>query len=274
MTVAATGKGSVVMDVRNIGMTFGDGVRAFEALRGISLQISEGEFISLVGPSGCGKSTLLQILGGLLISTKGSVHVTGRKVSGPLPGEIAIVFQEAMLLPWKSALANVEYPLGLQGVPKNDRAMRAKMMLDLVGLSKFVSHFPHQLSGGMKQRVSLARCLAQQPRIILMDEPFGALDEQTRIRMGRELLRIWDQARTTVLLVTHSLTEAIYLSDKVWVMGGGPGRIIECIDVPLERPRRIEMIGSEQFGRLRNHLWGLLDLGDGDPAASGEGAAW
>ncbi len=257
-----------VMDVHDVGMVYGEGKRAVTALDGISFAVKEGEFASLVGPSGCGKSTLLQIVGGLLRRTSGTALVDGAPVTGPMPGKIAFVFQEAMLMPWKTALSNIEFPLEIQGLGKEERRDRAREMLSLVGLAEFAEHFPHQLSGGMKQRVSLARGLAQRPRIILMDEPFGALDEQTRIKMGRELLRVWDRTRTTVLFVTHSLTEALYLSDRVIVMGRRPGRIVETIDVGLPRPRKVEMMGAESFGRARNRLWALLDQ-DGENASGG-----
>jgi NitT/TauT family transport system ATP-binding protein len=171
---------------------------------------------------------------------------------------VAVIFQEALLLPWKTTLQNVEFPLDLQGVAAAERQAKSLEMIEMVGLGDFKDSYPHQLSGGMRQRVSIARGLAQDPRIILMDEPFGALDEQTRIRMGQELVRIWEKSRKTVLFITHSLTEAIFLSDVVVVMGRNPGRILERIEVPLPRPRVSDMMGTDTFGQLRNHIWHLL----------------
>jgi NitT/TauT family transport system ATP-binding protein len=169
-----------------------------------------------------------------------------------------------MLLPWKTVLSNVEFPLEIQGrFSAAERRRRALDMIELVGLKDFAQQLPHELSGGMKQRASIARGLVQDPRIILMDEPFGALDEQTRIHMGQELLRIWQETQRTIVLITHSLTEAIYLSDTVLVMGSRPGRIVERLEVDLPRPRQIEMMGSEAFGRMRNRVWQLLTANAG-----------
>jgi NitT/TauT family transport system ATP-binding protein len=212
----------------------------------------------LVGPSGCGKSTLLQILAGLVPASTGRVLIEGRPVTGPSPGKVGVMFQDAWLLPWKTALENVEFPLALRGVPAAERRRRALPLIELVGLASFAQRYPDELSGGMRQRVAIARCLVQEPRVLLMDEPFAALDEQTRTRMGSELLQIWETSGGTVVFVTHGLTEAIYLADIVFVMGTRPGRIIERITVPLPRPRSIDMIGSEAFGRLRNEIWHLI----------------
>jgi len=237
----------------------------FEALKDVSIAVEEGQFVSIVGASGCGKSTLLQIIAGLLPASAGTIEVDGERVTEPLPGKIAVVFQEATLLPWKTAIDNIEFPLKAQGVAKPERLKRSNEMLELVGLSGFGDRYPHELSGGMQQRVSIARSLAQQPRIILMDEPFGALDEQTRTKMGQELLTIWQRTGKTIILITHSLTEAIYLSDVIYVMGRGPGRIVERIEVPLGRPRDLDTIGSPEFGVLRNRLWHLIT--DSEPVA-------
>jgi NitT/TauT family transport system ATP-binding protein len=254
-----------VIEARLVSKTYGAGTTATAALADVSFAIAEGQFVSLVGPSGCGKSTLLQILGGLIASSAGEVLVDGERVTGPLPGKIAVVFQDATLLPWKTALENVLFPLEAQRVPREMRAERALEMLELVGLAGFAEKFPHQLSGGMKQRVSIARGLAQNPRIILMDEPFGALDEQTRLKMGHELVRIWDRTRKTIFFITHSLTEALYLSDRVLVMSGRPGRIIDRVEAGLARPRHFDMIGSAEFGQARNRIWRLI-AADEEPA--------
>ncbi len=251
-----------VIEARSIGKIYGIDRAPVRALADVSLAVAEGQFVSLVGPSGCGKSTLLQILGGLVESTEGEVYVDGVPVTKPLPDKIAIVFQEATLLPWKTAAANIEFPLEINGVARAERRARADALLDLVGLSDFAERFPHELSGGMRQRVAIARGLVRDPRIVLMDEPFGALDEQTRTKMGHELLNIWQKTRKTIFFITHSLAEAIYLSDIVLVMSGRPGRIIDTIEVPLPRPRTFEMIGSETFGQTRNRIWRQI-AGDG-----------
>ena len=244
--------------VEAIGKTYGSGEQALEALVDVSFAVREGEFVTLVGPSGCGKSTLLQILAGLAPASTGRVVIGGRPVTGPAPDTIGVMFQDAWLLPWKTAVENVEFPLALRKVPAAVRRTRALPLIDLVGLTSFAHRYPDELSGGMRQRVAIARCLAQEPRVLLMDEPFAALDEQTRTRMGSELLQIWEKSGGTVVFVTHGLTEAIYLADTVFVMGTRPGRIIERITVPLPRPRTIDMIGSEAFGRLRNDIWHLI----------------
>jgi NitT/TauT family transport system ATP-binding protein len=251
--ISAQASGAV--EVQQVSKIFGN---AFRALDNIDLRLEEAQFLSIVGPSGCGKSTLLQIVAGLTESSSGRVLIDGKVVTGPQPGHVAVIFQDALLLPWKTTLQNVEFPLDLQGRPAAERRAKSIEMIEMVGLGDFKDSYPHQLSGGMRQRVSLARGLAQDPRIILMDEPFGALDEQTRIRMGEELVRIWERSRKTVLFITHGLTEAIFLSDVVVVMGRNPGRILERIPVPLPRPRVADMMGPDVVGRLRNHIWHLL----------------
>lgn len=247
-----------VIEATGVGKTYGSAGVGFEALRDITFRINEGEFACLVGPSGCGKSTLLQLLSGLMNSTTGEIVVGGERLSGPSPDKIAVIFQDATLLPWKSALQNVEYPLEIKRIAKAERRARAEHYLKMVGLADFMHRLPHELSGGMRQRVSIARGLAQEPKLLLMDEPYGALDEQTRTKMGDELLRIWEETRLTILLITHSLTEALYLSDVVYAMAARPGRITERVDVTLPRPRNIDVIGSTEFGVLRNRLWHLL----------------
>jgi NitT/TauT family transport system ATP-binding protein len=246
---------SSAVAVRDLGKTFPNGFRALDE---ITLDIKDGQFLTIVGPSGCGKSTLLQIVAGLVPASHGKVLIGDDPVTEPRPNEIAVIFQDALLLPWKTALQNIEFPLDLRGVPATQRRAKSLEMMQLVGLARFGESYPHQLSGGMRQRVSIARGLAQDPRIILMDEPFGALDEQTRIRMGQELVRIWEKSRKTVLFITHSISEAIFLSDVVVVMGRNPGRILERIDIPLPRPRSAEMMGTDLFGELRNRIWHLL----------------
>ena len=247
-----------LIDVRELRKDFRAGRALVHALGDVSFSVAEGQFVTLVGPSGCGKSTLLQILAGLIGPTSGEVRIEGKRISAPMPDKISMVFQDPTLLPWRTALANVEFPLDLRGVARAARRERGAALLELVGLRDFAEHYPHELSGGMRQRVAIARGLAQDPRLILMDEPFAALDEQTRTRMGHDLLDIWEKTRKTVFFITHSLTEAIYLSDVVMVMSPRPGRILDTIAIDLPRPRDVDLIGSEAFGRIRNRIWHLI----------------
>jgi NitT/TauT family transport system ATP-binding protein len=247
-----------IIEVDSLGRTFGAGRAQVRALADVSFSVEEGRFVTLVGPSGCGKSTLLQIIAGLVGPTTGEVRIDGERITAPMPGKIGMVFQDPTLLPWKTALANVEFPLDLRGVDRTVRRERCLALLGLVGLGEFADHFPHELSGGMRQRVAIARGLAQDPRLILMDEPFAALDEQSRTRMGHDLLDIWEKTRKTVFFITHSLSEAIYLSDQVLVMSPRPGRILETITIDFPRPRELDLIGSEAFGRIRNRIWHLI----------------
>lgn len=247
-----------VVAVEHVTKTYGSGKHALSALADITFAVQAGQFITIVGPSGCGKSTLLQILAGLLPPSQGRVCIDGAVLSGPCPDKIGVMFQDAWLLPWKTAIENVEFPLLLRGIPPRERRSRAMALLHLVGLENFAERYPDELSGGMRQRVAIARCLVQQPKVLLMDEPFAALDEQTRTRMGSELLRIWEKTGGTAVFVTHGLAEAIYLGDEVFVMSGRPGRIIRRIHVELPRPRTIDMIGTDVFGRLRNEIWDLI----------------
>jgi NitT/TauT family transport system ATP-binding protein len=247
-----------IIEVSKLAKDFSAGHAVVRALADVSFSVEEGRFVTLVGPSGCGKSTLLQIIAGLIAATRGQVFIEGERISAPMPDKIGMVFQDPTLLPWKTALANVEFPLDLRGVDRTLRRNRCSALLELVGLSEFADHYPHELSGGMRQRVAIARGLAQDPRLILMDEPFAALDEQTRTRMGHDLLDIWQKTGKTVFFITHSLTEAIYLSDVVLVMSPRPGRIIETIAIDFPRPRELDVIGSEAFGRIRNRIWHLI----------------
>ena len=225
------------------------------ALEDISLTVDAGRFVVIVGPSGCGKTSLLMMMAGLRHQTSGTILCDGRPITDPDPDRVGVVFQEASLFPWLTALDNIEFPLSIRRAPKDERARRANAMLNMVGLQGFGSRYPHELSGGMKQRVSIARGLVQDPPVLLMDEPFAALDEQTRMTMGHELLRIWEQTAKTVVFVTHSLTEAVYLADEVLVMSARPGRIIDRIDITLPRPRTYEMMATDVFGRLRDRIW-------------------
>jgi NitT/TauT family transport system ATP-binding protein len=247
-----------IIEVSKLGKDFSAGRARVCALADVSFSVEEGQFVTLVGPSGCGKSTLLQILAGLIAATSGEARIEGERICAPMPDKIGMVFQDPTLLPWKTALANVEFPLDLRGIDRTTRRKRCSALLELVGLREFADHYPHELSGGMRQRVAIARGVAQDPRLILMDEPFAALDEQTRTRMGHDLLDIWAKTGKTVFFITHSLTEAIYLSDIVLVMSPRPGQVIDTIAIDFPRPREVDIIGSEAFGRIRNRIWHLI----------------
>ena len=243
------------IQIQNVGQVFRTSGAEVVALSDVSLDIKPGRFVVLVGPSGCGKSTLLMMLAGLRQQTSGTILVNGAPIPEPDPNRVGVVFQEASLFPWLTAEENVEFPLALRGVAKGERRAKAEEMLQLVGLEGFGKRHPHELSGGMKQRVSIARGLVQDPPVLLMDEPFAALDEQTRMTMGDELLRIWAATGKTVVFVTHSLTEAVYLADEVAVMSARPGRIIDLLQVQLPRPRTYEMLSGDAFGSLRDRIW-------------------
>jgi NitT/TauT family transport system ATP-binding protein len=230
--------GAPVVSIAGVNKVFESAGGRTTALEGIDLAIAPGEFVSLIGPSGCGKSTLLRVIGDLTAATSGTVTVNGKPArQARLDRDYGIVFQAPVLFDWRSVQANVALPLEVKGVSGADRERRVQAMLDLVELREFARHYPYQLSGGMQQRVSIARALALEPSILLMDEPFGALDEMTRERMNSEVQRIWQQTGTTVVFVTHSIPEAVFLSSKVVVMSPRPGRIVRVIDVDLPRPR-------------------------------------
>lgn len=221
------------------------------------LDIQEGEFLSILGPSGCGKSTFLSILSGLASKTSGSLKVDGQEVNGVNKNH-SVVFQGYALFPWRTVLENVETGLEIRGVKKKERREIALEYINLVGLQSFSNRYPHELSGGMKQRVAIARSLAYDPDVLLMDEPFGALDAQTREILQTELLRIWEASKKTIVFITHSLDESIYLSDRVAVMTARPGKVKEIINIPLARPRSLEIRNSEEFVKLRQFAWNVL----------------
>jgi NitT/TauT family transport system ATP-binding protein len=226
----------------------------FVALYNISLVIRKNEFVSLLGPSGCGKTTLIRIIAGLIPADRGEVVVNGQKVTAP-GRDRCMVFQQFGLLPWRTVLSNVEFGLEIERVPKEERRRAAEKYLDLVGLRGFEDYYPHQISGGMQQRVGIARALSKQPDILLMDEPFGAVDAQTREQLQEELLKIWNQTNTTVVFVTHSIDEAVYLSDRVVVMQARPGRIREEVAIDLPRPRwEGDVKANPRFAQLRSQL--------------------
>jgi NitT/TauT family transport system ATP-binding protein len=228
---------------------------AVPALKDIDLTVEPGRFVVIVGPSGCGKTSLLMMLAGLRAPSSGTILCGGAPISKPDPERVGVVFQEASLYPWLTAVENVEFPLLLRRTAKEERQARAEAMLSLVGLENFGGRYPHELSGGMKQRVSIARGLVQDPPVLLMDEPFAALDEQTRMTMGHELLRIWSQTSKTVVFITHSLTEAVYLADEVIVMSARPGCILDRVTIDLPRPRTYQMMATDRFGQLRERIW-------------------
>jgi NitT/TauT family transport system ATP-binding protein len=225
------------------------------ALADIDMSVGKGRFVVIVGPSGCGKTSLLMMMAGLRQQSQGRILCLGEPIPEPDPQRVGVIFQEASLFPWLSTLDNIEFPLSLRGTPRAERRRRSQAMLSLVGLEGFGERYPHELSGGMKQRVSIARGLVQDPPVLLMDEPFAALDEQTRMTMGDELLRIWAATGKTVVFVTHSLTEAVYLADEVLVMSARPGRIVDHLQVALPRPRTYDMLSGDAFGSLRDRIW-------------------
>ena len=231
---------------------------AVQALVDVDVRVGAGEFLSLIGPSGCGKTTLLKIIAGLVTADRGRVRVGDRVVAGP-GQECSVVFQDFALLPWATVQRNVEFGLLLRHVAADERGARARAAIAKVGLGGFESAYPAQLSGGMQQRVGLARALAICPRVLLMDEPFASIDEQTRRVFQDDLLRLWSEERKTVVLVTHSMEEAIYLSDRVVVLSPRPGRIHQTLDVPLPRPRESgEVRATAEFARLVDGLWKVL----------------
>ncbi len=250
----------VAIKVRDISHQFGEAgeQRFVRALLDTSLDVKRGELVCLIGPSGCGKSTLLNVIGGLTEPSGGSAEVLGRPVRGPRPQDVSFVFQENALFPWNTVVENVELGMTFQGVPKTQRAARARESLAAVGLAEFAAHFPAQLSGGMRQRAALARALALETPILLMDEPFGALDEQTRMILGEDLSVLLARSGKTIVFVTHSLGEAVFLADRVAVFSARPGSIKEIIAIDEPHPRRPEFVTSEKFADLRNRLYGLL----------------
>jgi NitT/TauT family transport system ATP-binding protein len=247
------------------------------ALDGVNLQVMEGEFVSVVGPSGCGKTTFLSVVDGLIPANGGRVVVDGKAVTSPGPDR-AMVFQDASLLPWRSVLKNVVYGLECQKVAPRQARERAMHFIEMVGLAGYENHYPHELSGGMQQRVNLARALVMDPKILLMDEPFAALDAQTREMMQEELLQIWLQAKKTVLFITHQIDEAIFLSDRVAIFTARPGSVKEVVNVGLERPRKLALKRQPRFHEIEDYIWRSIQaesprehrpsLGTGGPALS------
>jgi NitT/TauT family transport system ATP-binding protein len=227
------------------------------ALERVSLSVRPGEFLAVIGPSGCGKSTLFNIIGGLIDGYQGAVMVGGETVHGPHPA-IGMVFQEESTFPWRTVIENVAFPLEIAGMSKNERLDKAKKFVALVGLSGFENRYPAELSGGMRQRVAIARTLASGPKILLMDEPFASLDEQTRLLLGDKVLQIQQDLEQTTLLITHNITEAVQLADRVLVMTYRPGRVKRMVEIELPRPRSSDVVSSEVFGRYVAAIWSDL----------------
>jgi NitT/TauT family transport system ATP-binding protein len=245
------------IDVERLTIRLGEGAQAFEAVQALDFNIAAGEFVCILGPSGCGKSTLLGALAGHLQPSAGVLKVDGEVVDRPSPVR-GMVFQHHTLLPWRSVLDNVAFGLKMQGLNKAARQQQAREFLGLVGLQDFATRWPNQLSGGMQQRAEIARVLINRPRLLLMDEPFGALDAQTRGRMQELLLEIWGRIRTTVVFVTHDIDEALFLADRILVMSPRPGRFIEDLRLDFARPRRAELLTSPAFTHLKRHCLELL----------------
>lgn len=246
-----------LIDVRNMGVIFGSGASRVVAVDNVSLHVQPGEFVSLIGPSGCGKSTILSIVAGFVRPTTGQATLDGEKITRP-GSDRGVVFQQYSLFPWLTVLKNVEFGLKMAGVDQGSRTRTARSLLDLAGLQAFESHYPDQLSGGMKQRIGIVRALATSPQVLLMDEPFGALDTQTRVVMQEILTNIWQQFRISVLFITHDIEESIFLSDRIYVMTARPGRIKAEIKVPLPRPRTPEMTDTSEFIELVHELKALI----------------
>lgn len=265
-----TGERSII--IKNISQTFrrksvkGVATPDFTALSNINLEVDKGEFIAIVGPSGCGKSTLLDILAGLAPQSAGEIHIDGKLITGPALDR-GIVLQGYALFPWRTVRQNVEYGLEVKKVPKEERQEISRHFINFVGLEGFEDRYPFELSGGMKQRVAIARALAYDPEVLLMDEPFAAVDAQTRETMQDELLRIWDDTKKTIIFITHSIDEAVYLADRVVVLSSNPGTIKEIIPVKLPRPRyKGDIKSSAEFVATRHRIWRLLQ-NTSDPEA-------
>ena len=253
----------VIIEIDRVSQVFQTSTRRDHlALSDISLSVEDGAFVSILGPSGCGKSTLLYIVGGFVQPTRGTTRMKGKAISGPGPDR-GPVFQEFALFPWKNVLGNVMYGLRQQGVTYSEAEAQSRALIEMVGLKGFENFYPKELSGGMKQRVALARTLAYHPEVLLMDEPFGALDAHTRTRLQNDLLEIWERDRKTVLFVTHSVDEAVFLSDKVVMMTRSPGRIRQIIDIDLPRPRhRTELLLDPRYQKYVVDIERMFDDGD------------
>ena len=246
-----------ILSVENIVKRFETPDGVLTAVDDVSFMVAPGEFLAVIGPSGCGKSTLFNVIGGLIDDYDGRVSVGGDTVRGP-HASIGMIFQEESTFPWRTVIDNVAFPLEVAGMAKAERYEKARHFVDLVGLGGFERRYPAELSGGMRQRVSMARTLASEPKILLMDEPFAALDEQTRLLLGDKVLQIQQELKQTTLLITHNLTEAVQLSDRILVMTYRPGRTKRVVEIKLPRPRSSEIVGSDDFGRYVAQIWSDL----------------
>ncbi|MDB5509584.1 MAG: nitrate transporter ATP-binding protein [Hyphomicrobiales bacterium] len=253
----STAVGLPTLRIDRVTKSFQTAKGKITAVDDVSLDIRQGEFISIIGPSGCGKSTLMNMVGGLIADFDGQILLDGKAVRGCQPS-IGMVFQEESTFPWRTAIENVAFPLEAAGMARDKRVARARDLLDLVGLTGFENHYPAELSGGMRQRIAIARTLAFEPRVLLMDEPFAALDEQTRLLLGDKVVQIQQQLRQTTMLITHNISEAVQLSDRVLIMTFRPGRIKRVVDIDLPRPRSSEMMGSEKFAKYVAEVWNDL----------------
>jgi NitT/TauT family transport system ATP-binding protein len=251
-----------IISLRGLSKTYGAGDGELSALQALTVDIAEGEFVAIVGPSGCGKSTLLKILAGLNSASAGEARIAGVKIAGPRR-DIGIVFQSPVLFPWRTVLENVLLPAQVQHLDMQKHRAVAANLLSLVGLGDFGSHYPRQLSGGMQQRVAISRALINDPALLLMDEPFGALDAMTREHLNVELQRIWMETRKTIVFITHSIPESVFLADRVLVMTPRPGRIVEDIRIALPRPRGLDTMNTPEFGRYVSHIRGLFNVKGG-----------
>jgi NitT/TauT family transport system ATP-binding protein len=249
---------STLIRVSRLDKTYPGRSGQVHALADVSFDVHANEFVSIVGPSGCGKSTLLKIVAGLLPYSRGEVRIGERAVANPHP-DTGLVFQAPVLLPWRTVLQNVLLPIEIARLPQRRFLDRAQSLLELVGLAGFEDRYPFELSGGMQQRAAIVRALVHDPKVLLMDEPFGALDAMTREQMNVETLRIWQASRKTILFVTHSISEAVYLSDRVLVMTPRPGRLAAIIDIDLPRPRDLDVINTDAFGRHASRIRELLN---------------
>jgi NitT/TauT family transport system ATP-binding protein len=241
------------LELKNLGLTYTASSRRVEAIRSLSLSIADGEFISIVGPSGCGKSSLLKIVYGLVGATTGSAAIGGTPMSGPRR-DVGMVFQTPVLLPWRTILENVLLPAEVLGLDPQAARERAQALLQMTGLAGFESAYPSELSGGMQQRAAIVRALVHDPKLLLMDEPFAALDALTREQMAIELQRIWMESRKTILFITHSISEAVLLSDRIVLMSARPGRVIEIFETPKQRPRTFDDLSDDSFARLSKEI--------------------
>lgn len=257
-----------LITVGEVSRTFSSGAKTVTALECIGFEVQAGNFVALVGPSGCGKSTLLKIISGLLPASSGTVTVHGKPVHSPLEN-VGMVFQAPVLLKWRTVLENILLPVEFARLDLPSHIDKARALIKLVGLGGFEEMYPHELSGGMQQRASLCRALVTDPQLLLMDEPFGALDAMTRDELDMELLRIWEERKKTVLFVTHSIQEAVFLSDVVFVMSARPGRLLEKITIELPRPRTLEIMSTAPFGQYTLRIRALLSAASGASASVG-----